>query len=287
MINKKALCVGINSYTAYPLKGCVNDAVAMSEYLTGLGFTVNMCIDKFATYNAILTSLKKLVSDVRSGDTVVFYYSGHGSQVPDIDGDESDGFDECLCPVNIDFHKGNYITDDELYSLFSTIPISVNIEVILDCCHSGSGLRSINKHAITKNYPCDDSVTRSVVQSSRAPVKKYQKNGLNSVFWSACGEGQTSVDVKIEDSYRGAFTYSLLCTLSKGVIDRSTLIEHVCQDLAKSGWKQVPTLECSVDKCSQYVFNETCTTRDVGIVKEESNLLITLKNVFKRMVTYD
>lgn len=57
----------------------------------------------------ILRGLNWLVQDAQPGDLLWFHYSGHGTQVTDRDGDEQDGKDEAICPLD---HK--MITDDEL-----------------------------------------------------------------------------------------------------------------------------------------------------------------------------
>ena len=42
-----------------------------------------------------------LVGNARPGDNVVIWYSGHGSQMWDEDGDEDDGLDETLAPADV------------------------------------------------------------------------------------------------------------------------------------------------------------------------------------------
>ena len=43
-----------------------------------------------------------LVSGAQPNDSLFFHYSGHGSQTYDSDGDEVDGNDETICPVDYD-----------------------------------------------------------------------------------------------------------------------------------------------------------------------------------------
>ena len=40
---------------------------------------------------------------------------GHGSQVRDLDGDEEDGYDEVICPL--DFKTAGPIVDDEMHRI--------------------------------------------------------------------------------------------------------------------------------------------------------------------------
>jgi len=41
--------------------------------------------------------------------------SGHGGQTPDLDGDEDDGYDEVIYPV--DFRSAGHIVDDEMHDI--------------------------------------------------------------------------------------------------------------------------------------------------------------------------
>ena len=140
-MEKRALCVGINDYpgTGNDLAGCVNDANDWAAVLKKRGFTVEKMFNKKATGDAIRSAIKTLVTQAKRGDLVVVQYSGHGSYVPDEDGDEPDGTDECLCPYDIT-SKGP-ITDDEMFDLFSGRQQGVKVFMISDSCHSGTVAR--------------------------------------------------------------------------------------------------------------------------------------------------
>jgi hypothetical protein len=135
-VSKRALCVGIDRYPTAPLGGCVNDARQWEQALTSLGFATDALHDEQATRDVITAKLENLIRTSRPGDTVVFQYSGHGTQLQDLDGDEPDSFDEALCPI--DFAQGHFIIDDDLARIFTQIPEGVNVTVFTDCCHSGT-----------------------------------------------------------------------------------------------------------------------------------------------------
>ena len=67
-----------------------------------------------------------------------FSYSGHGTKIRDDDwGEEDDGFDEALVPV--DFKSAGVIRDDDLYEiLIANLPDGVHMVSLMDCCHSGT-----------------------------------------------------------------------------------------------------------------------------------------------------
>jgi hypothetical protein len=66
---------------------------------------------------------------------VFISYSGHGVSVPDQNGDEVDGSDEC---VSVGLSNSGILSDDVLKTLFSKFFKSTKISVLMDCCHSGS-----------------------------------------------------------------------------------------------------------------------------------------------------
>ena len=73
-----------------------------------------------------------------AGDIFWITYSGHGSQVPDQNGDESDGLDETWCLYDCQ------ILDDTLFDLWSRFKEGVRIVIFSDSCHSGTIARAIN-----------------------------------------------------------------------------------------------------------------------------------------------
>lgn len=100
---KLALCIGINDYpgTDSDLAGCVNDAHDWAAALKTRGFIVSKMFNKDATGKGIRKEIRGVLSKAKSDDTVVIQFSGHGSFVPDDDGDEPDGTDECICPYDV------------------------------------------------------------------------------------------------------------------------------------------------------------------------------------------
>ncbi|HEX4494523.1 MAG TPA: caspase family protein, partial [Thermoanaerobaculia bacterium] len=93
---KWALLIGINSYPNFAphgqLSGCISDIEAMRQVLeTSFNCPENHVVsltDELATREGILTAMKELVERVGTDDIVVVHYSGHGSQMRDLEGDE-------------------------------------------------------------------------------------------------------------------------------------------------------------------------------------------------------
>ncbi|CAG8814746.1 24563_t:CDS:2, partial [Gigaspora rosea] len=119
---RKALLIGINYFkTKFELKGCLNDVENMKRFLMELyNFPEeNMLIltddpkqrdpSKIPTRANILKGMKWLVHDSQPGD------SGHGGQVEDKNGDEVDGYDETIMPL--DFERKGQIIDDDMHNI--------------------------------------------------------------------------------------------------------------------------------------------------------------------------
>lgn len=138
---RRALCVGIDRYRDAPLFGCVADTRLWGQTLRHAGFEpAVMLLDEQGTAGNILRALRDLVSASRPGDSIVFQYSGHGTQLPDLNGDEtagdSPGLDEALCPI--DYPTGAFVIDDDIGGVFDRLPDGVALTCFIDCCHSGT-----------------------------------------------------------------------------------------------------------------------------------------------------
>ncbi|KAL9034572.1 MAG: hypothetical protein Q9214_006986 [Letrouitia sp. 1 TL-2023] len=147
---RKALLIGINYFGQRgQLRGCINDVKNMSTYLNGnFGYAredmVILTDDQQnpmsqPTKQNILRAMHWLVKDAKPNDSLFFHYSGHGGQTKDLDGDEEDGYDEVIYPV--DFRVAGHIVDDEMHRIMvQTLQPGVRLTAIFDSCHSGSAL---------------------------------------------------------------------------------------------------------------------------------------------------
>ena len=139
---RRALLIGISAYQQVPsLPGSINDVKIIHQVLTTrFGFSekhIHHLINGAATREGIIEGLKALIKEAEPADIVYIHYSGHGSQVEDLNGDETeDGLDETLVPFDGRTEGIADITDDELEALFSQIQAG-NVVIVLDSCHSG------------------------------------------------------------------------------------------------------------------------------------------------------
>ena len=85
----------------------------------------------------MLQGFRWLTMDMRPGDSLVFHYSGHGGQTRDYSGEELDGMNETLMPL--DWKTAGEIVDDDLNRLLvNPLPQGVKLHAVMDCCHSGA-----------------------------------------------------------------------------------------------------------------------------------------------------
>lgn len=91
------------------------------------------------TASNIRRAMQWLVNGAQPNDALWFHYSGHGGQAVDLDGDEDDGYDETIYPV--DFKQAGQIVDDEMHHIMvRSLPQGCRLTAIFDSCHSGSAL---------------------------------------------------------------------------------------------------------------------------------------------------
>lgn len=270
-VPKRALLIGIN-YKLVPhleLNGCINDAKCIKDVLLSkYGYPadqVRILLDEtdtgerfLPTMRNILEGLSWLCADTRSGDQRVLFFSGHGTQIPDANGDESDdNLDEALVTCD-----ERLICDDDILRIFGTLKRGARLTAFFDCCHSGtiadlmytfkSGYSQCNIDTNNNNY------TMSVAN------KKNKNIAANVSVLSACMDPQTSADSKFDGKWiltddgnyvyewatsMGAFTYYLLKTLEElewsddiAIHDLMTAVTH---KLKETGFTQLPQFSCT------------------------------------------
>jgi len=262
---RRALCVGINKFKNYPsatLQGCVNDANDMSSLLKDLlGFAagdITVLTDAKATKANIMSNLTKMVADAKAGKLsyLVFSLSSHGTQIPDTSGDEPDKADEAFCPHDLaqagnQWDPAHIISDDELNNLFAQLPSNVLLEVYLDTCHSGTGLKAIDMLLDrTPRYlppPSLEAFEQVDGRVSRGVYRKMLDKGVtHNILWAACRHDQTSADASIGGSWHGAFTYFFVKEMRacQNKLSRNDVLAKVRADLKAGKYSQIPQLEC-------------------------------------------
>lgn len=280
-----ALCIGINDYpgTGMDLGGCVNDALDWSAELTQRGFRVTVLLDAQATRDAMLAAMAALVDSAQPGDVAVMTFSGHGTFVIDTEGvtqdapDEADGFDEALCPHDVQA-TGLPITDDEIHALFLHRRPGARIVLIADSCHSGtvkrggprprflkpSRWRRDGPDAPGRADPADaadvDRRPDPLPDRPRLPAlaAALAADALDDVLLAGCNEGagNFSYDAVIDKRPNGAFTHHALRTLRALPPHASYAVWHAAIGavLPSDAFKQSPQLVATEQASLRAVF---------------------------------
>lgn len=273
-VHKKALLIGVGKY---PVEGgwnglnSANDLGLIKDALQNQGFTPeNICIvaDEQATKENIISAIKaKLIKEVQKGDIAFFHFSGHGQQKEDLDGDETDGYDECLVPFDSPkkYVAGVYegeklITDDELRKVFEELRRQLgstgHLIVSLDACHSGTGTRGAAVGRGTTEVMASPSYNQKNIQ------KKITKenNQINSPGSSASlakmvaffGSAQNQINYEMTDDQGkqfGSLSYALSKFLVLAKKDESYrgLFDKIKVEMSAIAPSQQPQAEGDLD----------------------------------------
>jgi hypothetical protein len=274
---KSALCIGIDNYPTAPLSGCVADARQWASTLEGLGFATSLLLNENATRSAILDNLRSLVVSSAPGDVVVFQFAGHGTELDDLNGDETGGSngdkDESLCPYDI--AQGAFVIDDDISEIFAGIPEGVNVTCFIDCCHSGTITRIL---AGNNTSPADTSLRARFLPAtpeiqaahrdfrsklaSRALPSGRTPDQMKEVLFSACLDSE----VAYESNGHGEFTLRATQILGGGVTDMTNeeFQKNVTAAFGSSP-RQHPDLDCATTSLSRGILSSFAGVEGRGL----------------------
>lgn len=270
-----ALFVGINKYPEpNRLAGCVPDIKSLTPWFVqnrGLALKYShTLLDASATRANIIGGLQWLA--FQNADTSLFVYSGHGAQVPDLDGDEEDNLDEAIVPV--DFQRAGLITDDVLQREYLKFPLGSKLVIHFDSCHSGNSDRSFSQaisdvfyKAVGKQKPRfirPDRISEEALEATHdGPAARWRKlpeeTKRDVILLAGCRDSQTSADAYISRAvgYRGAFTYyteQAIRTLGSNATYQQVSAETQ-RLLGARGYSQVPPLKGPAEWLSAPIYS--------------------------------
>jgi len=269
-MKKFALIVGINHYSTpgMDLAGCVNDANNVKQFLLECcGFEeggIKMLLDEQATKKNILGHLEWLVSKGVDGVELVYYHSGHGSQVFDESGDEADQLDEILIPHDHDWNDP--FLDDYLAKIFSKLPAGAFLSMIGDTCHSGSMTKDVVRNIAMPKEMVEKMNGKNLKKRKFGMKKDTAKSEQRHILLSGCKDNQTSSEALISGVRQGAMTYNFLKESTKPARSWREIHNSMVANLKSGGWSQDPVLSGADDLQDRIVLgNErgsTCTAKD-------------------------
>ncbi|KAK4233878.1 caspase domain-containing protein [Achaetomium macrosporum] len=282
---RQALLIGINYFNQRgELRGCINDVRNVSSFLTERGYTrQNMVILTDDQQNPmgqptkanIIRAMQWLVAGAQPNDALFLHYSGHGGQAKDLHGDEQDGHDEIIYPV--DFREAGHITDDEIHRyLVKPLQAGVRLTAVFDSCHSGSvmdlpyvystkgllkepnlakeagqGLVNIAGHLARKDIGGVASTVfgfaKNALRSNDAyeQSKRTNTSPADIVMWSGSKDDQTSADATIASQATGAMSWAFITALKKNPNQSYVQLLNNIRDELQTKYTQKPQLSCS------------------------------------------
>lgn len=243
---KKALLIGINYYSLpdIALYGCIYDIINMRNMLIDAydysQKNIIMLRDDVSNASSqptkanIMKALASLVAESSGLEELWIHYSGHGSQIPDFNKDESGGNDSILVPI--DYRSKGFIVDDELLNMIKNSKCRTIL--LSDSCHSGTVFD------LPYSYEFQNGNTFSRTLNNNINLKNP-----NIFMFSGCKDAQTSADTYNTETSQsvGAFTNAFITCLRNKQHNVSfiSLYRDVCTYLKQKGYEQKPIFSSS------------------------------------------
>ncbi len=253
---KRAFMVGISNYdtalTGYQWNNIngVEDVNLISPILKKQGFYLLTLLDEQATFDNITRQLSAFVSKTKKGDVVYLHFSTHGQPVEDQNGDEKDGWDEAIVPIDAYkiYKKGTYegkkhLLDDQLnkyvVKLREKIGPSGMLYVVIDACHAGTSSRANDEtvRGTKVGFTANNKVFKpSITKKSHYKIEASTK-WANVLFIEACRPDQVNKEVKVGSKSYGPLSYNIAQALSVKPISLNAkdFIEAIKASILKGG----------------------------------------------------
>jgi len=314
---RRALIIGIDHYMTndiyggkLDLKGCANDALDIKNILIEkFDFKeseIRLLLNQDATKESILEGFQWLIRETKSQDWVIFSFSGHGKQVQDLNGDEEDGLDECICPSDVEpKYLLNLISDDDINQFIIELK-DRRAFFLFDSCHSGTIKRGILPEASAINkegyfarvLPSLELLEEESQYRGKQTYKYYAestkdiKSGVDFahgageiLVFSASAPHQVAIPINIySDHPNGAMTYSVLKGLKGGadknnddVITYRELLQFSKDYLRGLKVKQEPQVDAEPGKIDKPIFFLTPQAELSNLINSSSTFSINLR----------
>ncbi|KAI8050301.1 peptidase C14, caspase domain-containing protein [Syncephalis plumigaleata] len=221
----------------------------------------------------MIAGMRWLVNGAQPNDSYFFHFSGHGGQVRDTDGDESDGFDETILPL--DYKKAGQIVDDEINAIMvRPLPPGCRLTAIFDSCHSGTAMDLpylYNEMGQLVKSNTKQKVSQSLQQASQqymsgnlmgavaaltSSLQGMQNGGQASkitqetrasmgdvIMFSGCMDSQTSADTSVQGyGATGAMSYAFITTMRQNPQQTYTMLLGNLRGILHGKYSQKPQM---------------------------------------------
>ncbi|CDO70340.1 hypothetical protein BN946_scf184872.g1 [Trametes cinnabarina] len=233
----------------------------------------------------ILEAMRRLVKDAHPHDSLFFHYSGHGGQIKDKDGDEIDGYDEIIFPL--DHKSAGYISDDVgtpfsmsilsadrccLDQLMHTmmvkpLPPGCRLTALFDVCIANALVRVLRADSDSVSFvyspatlapsstcpTCDGRVKGSQVTKK---WHDYKATLADVITWSGCKDSQTSADTWEQGVATGAMSHAFISSLAQNPKQSYQDLLRSVRVILKKKYSQKPQLSSShhIDTNLRFIF---------------------------------
>ncbi len=318
----RALIIGVENYQnpdVRPALGAVRDADDMARFaaqqLKFAPHAIRKLTGAEATLQGITAAVQSwLIAGTKPGDRVLFYYSGHGSILPDNDGDElDDKHDETIVAYDANRQGMGQIRDDQ-FSRWIADLAGRRIVMIFDSCHSGTISRdafaATATDATSRYLAPDPSLlteapkTRNLLEVSDGLVADTNRISSQSdvVVISAAGAKQLAYGMKENGHYRGGLTASLLLAYGNGTPKLGEMESSIRAQLKKwrlakqLGGTQIPEFAVSAVRLkAEPLFGTWESVPAIALVNPRSKIKVSLttndtshsRNAQGHLVYYD
>lgn len=230
---KRAFLVGISHYdtalTGYQWNNIngVEDVNLLDQTLKKQGFTNTILLDDQATFDNIISEIVQFTNQTKRGDIVYLHFSTHGQPVEDLNGDEEDGWDESIVPIDAykiykkDVYEGNkHLTDDLLNNYVKRLREKIGpkgfLYVVIDACHAGTSSRA-NDESVRGTH-VGFTYNNKVFKPSASKKSHYRIEASvklsNVLFIEACRPDQVNTEIKVDGKRFGPLSYNIAQSLS-------------------------------------------------------------------------
>lgn len=253
---KRAFLVGISHYdtalTGYQWNNIngVEDVNLLNPVLKKQGFTTTTLLDEQATFNNIISQITQFTNKTKKGDIVYLHFSTHGQPVEDLSGDEEDGWDESIVPIDAykiykrDVYEGKkHLTDDLLNKYVRKLREKIGstgfLYVVIDACHAGTSSRANDEkiRGTHVGFTYNNKVFKpSTSKKSHYRIEASAKQS-NVLFIEACRPDQVNTEIKVDGKRYGPLSYNIAQTLSSFTITNNAndLVERIKRSLLTTG----------------------------------------------------
>lgn len=269
-LHKKALLIGIGQYeTNSGWKKLVGDSDVelIQQTLINQGFTKENIItltNQNAKKVAIETAFNNLINTfAKSNDKIVLFFSGHGTQVDDKNGDEKDdNRDEAIVPFDCKMkgNEKNLIIDDQIGDWIKKLREKVgkdgHIILFLNACHSGKASKGDD---FSNNF---EKSELNFIDNT----PKLQKQAKFIAFEATTSLLNTDIINTPDNKNFGALSYSLAVAFENITKEETyqSLFKKVALKMAQKPIQQTPFLEGDNDDLNTKVFD--------GDIQEQSTV---------------